>query len=137
MEVVPTESTAHPAQVAEALPSTPGIRRPARYGLAVQFESRTDEAELARLVESTVLINEAHPAFRRARRIAVGRLSPRGGCCAGVEPAGGATCRRARFYHCVSFKVERTARGWDLTAPRWKDKIGAGWAVRAYVRYAT
>jgi hypothetical protein len=65
--VVPTgESIDHAAQATGALPSTPGIRRPARYGLAVQFESRTGESELARLVESTVLINEAHPAFRRA-----------------------------------------------------------------------
>jgi Histidine kinase-, DNA gyrase B-, and HSP90-like ATPase len=61
------ESTDHAAQqAAGGLPSTPGNRRPARYGLAVQFESRTGELELARLVESTVLINEAHPAFRRA-----------------------------------------------------------------------
>ena len=35
-------------------------------GLAIQFESRSEDAELARLVESTVWINEAHPAFRRA-----------------------------------------------------------------------
>jgi hypothetical protein len=49
-----------------ALPSSGGIRRPARYGLAIQFESRRDDSELARLVESTVWINEAHPAFRRA-----------------------------------------------------------------------
>jgi hypothetical protein len=60
------ESHDKAAQSGGPLPSTPGIRRPARYGLAVQFESRTGEAELARLVESTVLINEAHPAFRRA-----------------------------------------------------------------------
>ncbi len=55
-----------PAQTDIALPSTGGIRRPARYGLAIQFESRSEDAELARLVESTVWINEAHPAFRRA-----------------------------------------------------------------------
>jgi len=41
-------------------------RRPGRYGLAIQFEQRPDDAELARLVESTVWINEAHPAYRRA-----------------------------------------------------------------------
>lgn len=55
-----------PAQTDVALPSAGGIRRPARYGLAIQFESRSEDAELARLVESTVWINEAHPAFRRA-----------------------------------------------------------------------
>jgi hypothetical protein len=43
-----------------------GERRPGRYGLAIQFEERPDEPELARLVESTVWINEAHPAYRRA-----------------------------------------------------------------------
>jgi hypothetical protein len=43
-----------------------GPRRPARYGLAIQFESRPDEPELGRLVESTVWVNEAHPAYRRA-----------------------------------------------------------------------
>jgi hypothetical protein len=32
----------------------------------VQFESRPDDPELARLVDSTVWINDAHPAFARA-----------------------------------------------------------------------
>jgi len=41
-------------------------RRAARYGLSIAFESRPDERELARLVESTVWVNEAHPAYRRA-----------------------------------------------------------------------
>ena len=40
--------------------------RPGRYGLAIQFEERPDDPELARLVESTVWVNEAHPAYRRA-----------------------------------------------------------------------
>lgn len=48
------------------LPGLGGPRRPARYGLAIQFESRPDEPELGRLVESTVWVNEAHPAYRRA-----------------------------------------------------------------------
>jgi hypothetical protein len=43
-----------------------GPRRPGRYGLAIQFESRPDDPELAHLVESTVWVNEAHPAYRRA-----------------------------------------------------------------------
>ncbi|HEY2806347.1 MAG TPA: ATP-binding protein [Gemmatimonadales bacterium] len=43
-----------------------GPRRPAHYGLAVQFENRPDDPELGRLVESTVWVNEAHPAYRRA-----------------------------------------------------------------------
>lgn len=41
-------------------------RRSARYGLSVAFESRPEELELAHLVESTVWVNEAHPAYRRA-----------------------------------------------------------------------
>jgi hypothetical protein len=43
-----------------------GDRRPGRYGLSVQFESRPGDPELGRLVESTVWVNEAHPAYRRA-----------------------------------------------------------------------
>lgn len=41
-------------------------RRPARYGLLVQFESRSDDLELGRLVDSTIWINDAHPAYMRA-----------------------------------------------------------------------
>jgi hypothetical protein len=52
------ESEAH-------LPGT-GPRRPARYGLTIQFESRPDDLALGRLVESTVWVNDAHPAYRRA-----------------------------------------------------------------------
>jgi hypothetical protein len=44
-----------------------GPRRPQRYGLRLDFESRPDDSELGRLVESTVWINEAHPAYRRAQ----------------------------------------------------------------------
>ncbi len=43
-----------------------GPRKPARYGLQIQFHEQADDPELARLVESTVWVNEAHPAFRRA-----------------------------------------------------------------------
>jgi hypothetical protein len=48
------------------LPGAKGPRRPARYGLAIQFESLAEDSELARLVESTVWVNDAHPAYRRA-----------------------------------------------------------------------
>jgi hypothetical protein len=41
-------------------------RRPTRYGLGIQFEARPDDPELAQLIESTVWINESHPAYRRA-----------------------------------------------------------------------
>ena len=43
-----------------------GPRRPTRYGLRIEFEERPDESELGRLVESTVRVNAAHPAYRRA-----------------------------------------------------------------------
>lgn len=49
-----------------AIGTVPGRRRPARYGLLVQFESRPDDAELGRLVDSTIWINDAHPAYARA-----------------------------------------------------------------------
>ena len=43
-----------------------GARRPAHYGLDIQFEDRPDDAEMGRLLESTVWVNRAHPAYRRA-----------------------------------------------------------------------
>jgi hypothetical protein len=35
-------------------------------GLAIRFERRPDDDGLGRLVESTVWVNEAHPAYRRS-----------------------------------------------------------------------
>lgn len=55
----PAPATGHVGSEARA-------RRPGRYGLGIQFEARPDDPELARLVESTVWVNEAHPAYRRA-----------------------------------------------------------------------
>jgi hypothetical protein len=56
------------AQFASAgtLDTVVGRRRPARYGLLVQFESRPGDSELGRLVDSTIWINDAHPAYTRA-----------------------------------------------------------------------
>jgi hypothetical protein len=48
------------------LPGAGGKSRRATYGLSIQFESRADDDELGRLVENTVWVNDAHPAFRRA-----------------------------------------------------------------------
>src|SRR5262245_14259274 len=59
---LPAERPAEPAAVPVA--RAPG--RPGRYGLAIQFENRPDDPAMARLVESTVWVNEAHPACRRA-----------------------------------------------------------------------
>jgi Histidine kinase-, DNA gyrase B-, and HSP90-like ATPase len=48
------------------LPGRDGKRRPAHYGLDIEFDDRADDAEIGRLVESTVWVNRAHPAYRRA-----------------------------------------------------------------------
>jgi hypothetical protein len=48
------------------VPGVRGPRRPAHYGLGIQFQERPDDSELARLLESTVSVNAAHPAYRRA-----------------------------------------------------------------------
>jgi hypothetical protein len=56
------------AATASGLDATAGRRRPARYGLLVQCESRPGEPELGRLVDSTIWINDAHPAYKRAVR---------------------------------------------------------------------
>ena len=61
------DSEAPPAVApASTLPAERGRRQPARYGLSLQFALRPDDPELARLIESTVWINEAHSAYRRA-----------------------------------------------------------------------
>lgn len=56
----------HDSGIVGSLGNVPGRRRPARYGLMVQFESRPDDPELGRLVDSTIWINETHPAYVRA-----------------------------------------------------------------------
>jgi hypothetical protein len=48
------------------LPSRRGRRRPTRLGLSIQFEAREGDPELGRLVETTVWVNSAHPAYHRA-----------------------------------------------------------------------
>ena len=48
------------------LPAKRGPKRPVRLGLSIQFESRPEDSDLGRLVESTVWVNDAHPAYRRA-----------------------------------------------------------------------
>lgn len=71
---VPSAGSAPPAGPAESAtvseaPGSSGIgmtRQRARYGLSLQFESRPDDAELGRLVDSTIWVNRAHPAFTRA-----------------------------------------------------------------------
>lgn len=48
------------------LPDRGSKRRPARFGLGIQFEDREHDQEIGRLVESTVWVNRAHPAYQRA-----------------------------------------------------------------------
>ena len=43
-----------------------GPRTPARYGLSIHFRDQPDSSELAHLVETQVVVNTAHPAWRRA-----------------------------------------------------------------------
>ena len=50
-----------------ALPGKSVSRRPAHYGLDIQFEERPEDLDLGRLTESTVWVNRAHPAYRRAQ----------------------------------------------------------------------
>jgi hypothetical protein len=59
-------SRAEPAAATGHLAEGTRTRRPVRYGLSIGFETRPGDPELARLVESTVWVNEAHPAYRRA-----------------------------------------------------------------------
>jgi hypothetical protein len=48
------------------VPGARGRSRPGRYGLSIRFESHEGDPDLGRLVESTVVINDMHPAYRRA-----------------------------------------------------------------------
>lgn len=80
--VEPSPEAHAQGEVAEAEPPAPGerkrseggarllggrgLKRPVRYGLGIGYEQRPGDPELGRLVESTVLVNEGHPAYRRA-----------------------------------------------------------------------
>lgn len=57
---------ATPPPAITQLPAAAGPKRPARYGLTLQYQTRDEDPELARLVDATVWINDAHPAYRRA-----------------------------------------------------------------------
>lgn len=61
----PSESERVPPRSID-LPVSRGPKRPARLGLTIQYESRPDDANLGRLVESTVWVNDVHPAYCRA-----------------------------------------------------------------------
>jgi len=70
-EIRPGQERAEPAAEGRPLAGAQlrepgGPRRPGKYGLSIQFEQRPEDPELARFVESTVWVNEGHPAYRRA-----------------------------------------------------------------------
>lgn len=61
------ERQREPSSAGTVVPGDPHApKRPAHHGLRIQFETRPDDAQLGRLVESTVWVNTAHPAYRRA-----------------------------------------------------------------------
>jgi len=65
VETTPAEGRASELATARVPTESTG-RRPGRYALSIRFEQRPDDPEPARLVESTVWVNDAHPAYRRA-----------------------------------------------------------------------
>ncbi len=64
------DSAGHPPPPATGMLETARRtrRRPTKYRLHIQFEQRPNDPELSRLEQSTVWINEAHPAYVRAEQ---------------------------------------------------------------------
>jgi hypothetical protein len=61
------EAATSPAnEPAVRLPGRARSKKPATLSLQIRFESLPDDVTLARLIESTVWVNDAHPAYRRA-----------------------------------------------------------------------
>ncbi len=65
-EVSTPEEAKQAQEAGTLLAGKGGVRRPAHYGLDIQFEDHPDDAEMGHLLESTVWVNRAHPAYRRA-----------------------------------------------------------------------
>lgn len=61
---VPSPSTPPAAELPDV--AGDGPKRPARYGLMIHYESRPEDPGLARLVDTVVWVNDAHPAYVRA-----------------------------------------------------------------------
>jgi hypothetical protein len=64
--VTPGREATGPLAATVAPGGNSGRKRPGRFGLTVQFASRPDDPELGALVDSTLWVNDAHPAYRRA-----------------------------------------------------------------------
>lgn len=67
-DAVRSTDASEPAQnpASAQLPGRRGRRRPATLSLEIRFETRSDNLTLGRLIESTVFVNDAHPAYGRA-----------------------------------------------------------------------
>jgi len=66
----PTEREREPHTSGTVVSGDPrGPKRPAHHGLRIQLESRPDDDQLGRLVESTVWVNTAHPAYARVTAV--------------------------------------------------------------------
>jgi hypothetical protein len=62
----PAASGPGAAAAAARMPGRARSKKPATLSLQIRFESADDAVSLARLIESTVWVNDAHPAYRRA-----------------------------------------------------------------------
>jgi hypothetical protein len=62
----PAASAERPESERRADLAQTGRKRRAHLGLRIDFEQRPDDHALGRLVESTIWVNESHPAYRRA-----------------------------------------------------------------------
>lgn len=93
-----------------------------RYGLHLQFVSRPDDSQLARLIESTVWINDAHPALAplatepsNAHGFVTAFLGAWGGShgrAAAPPGVGTGSARRVYGFRRVSTMVTRLATVW-------------------------
>ncbi|MDH5667147.1 MAG: ATP-binding protein [Nitrospira sp.] len=61
-----TQPEPEPVSGVAVVPGAKSRPRLGRYGLTIRFESHEGDPDLGRLVESTVVINDTHPAYRRA-----------------------------------------------------------------------
>ena len=87
-----------------------GPRRPGRYSLSVDFEDRPESSALGRLVESTVLVNTAHPAYHASARVAVRGLPRRAHGGDGARGRGRRARRPAGLRHGLSRPLGRGDR---------------------------
>jgi hypothetical protein len=65
-DAVSSDATAPTPATEPPLQGGTGPKRAAHSGLSIRFEPAPPDAPLGRLVESTIWVNESHPAYRRA-----------------------------------------------------------------------